>query len=93
MLTMMMKVVENTNMQIQKYTNTKIKTSARVVNGVSSAGFTTQEQPAARAAATCKNIHTKTNINILHICIYIYKYKRTIENTQVKPAARAAATC
>ena len=80
MLTMMMKVVENTNMQIQKYTNTKIKTSARVVNGVSSAGFTTQEQPAARAAATCKKNHIKTNINILHI----YTNTNTNKNEQLK---------
>ena len=81
MLTMMMKVVENTNMQIQKYTNTKIKTSARVVKGVSSAGFTTQEQPAARAAATCKR---KSYKNKYQYIAYMHIYTNTNTNANTK---------
>ena len=48
-------------------------TRARVVNGVSSAGLTTQVQPAARAAATCFCIFKSLAQN--RNCKYINKSK------------------
>ena len=78
-------------LNVEENENTQIQTSARVVDGVSSAGFTTQVHPAARAAATCKSNSTNTDMRNTH-CVYKYKYKSTMKHTQVHPEARAAAT-
>ena len=57
----------------------QIQTRARVVKGVSSAGFTTQVHPAARAAATCRNTNTTENTNTIKNTNTISKAKAKVK--------------